>query len=390
MINFGNERPLTSIGLSSREELPLRGESRFATSRVVTGPNDHRTLRLTERVLLFFSLILEWIRNGVRPSSENWRVVWTGRRVSMSAPAAQAIQLETRQPTPPPSVPVSQPVVIAPPVVQPPTWKEYVEILAGRKPRSLLVKGVRHSNAMLQNHPEITECHCQQQLSRPGIYQADMRQQLEVQLIERIKKEFPDKTKELCILSVASGGLFQEMVIHSRLVKLGYRIHWIFNDTMYAKPPGQEEVETKERMDPEQHPAIKTFRALATETGSRVTVLADRIQDIQWPRSTCSQILKDNPPDVTLMVHSDLATAYEIRTKRTIERMKAQGYVCRHVRQDPDPQMAGSAHVQIYDLIRFHIRRLSDTPQVFAQLDTRLKGEEPVIVETLPPLHQPS
>lgn len=391
MFNLNNRNfPASSL---SGDALYVAAESHSAVSRTVTDASDAQLLGLRERVSLLFSLIAEMFSSGVVPSLDRWKVVWTGigQNTRVHLPTAPSVpDGPTSHPAAAPQA--TQPASVIPSVAHAPlTWAERVKILAGRKPQSLLEKTpkepTKHSCVEMYDHPEITECHCRSDVSRLDQLN-NQRFFLESKLIKEIQSQFPNpKEKEICILSVGSGGLFQEMVIHSRLVTLGYRVHWIFNDTVYADRQG--EVDSKECMDPEQHPAIRTFRELAAETGSRVTVVADEIQTLWKPSSATVATLKANPPDVTLMVHSELYRTYIPLSKKDVQVMGDEGYGCERVKPDPDPQNEKLVHIQIYDLIRYNIRRLSSTPQIFALLDGPPEGHK-ARVDTLLPLSEKS
>lgn len=144
---------------------------------------------------------------------------------------------------PKPAPQVSQEV--SPPI----TTENLVEALT-TIPRSLLNRGV------MKAYPSISECHCCIGLSRDINKFSDIRKRIETKLVQAINNKFP-KNQPLKILSIASGGCFQELVLHALLVKSGYTVHWTVIDPTYFDSKSSKTVEDFEKLVKEISPDSK-------------------------------------------------------------------------------------------------------------------------------------
>ena len=84
-----------------------------------------------------------------------------------------------------------------------------------------------------KNYGELDECRCDQfnRFSNP-----EFRRALEDSIIAALEKKHPDKTAKISLVSLGSGGCFQELVILSKLLKAGYsQICFTSIDTKYKE-----------------------------------------------------------------------------------------------------------------------------------------------------------
>lgn len=175
-------------------------------------------------------------------------------------------------------------------------------------PASLLNEG-RGPLVSMIDQPPISECSCKVQFSRGRKGPLDVRKILENSLVQKLQESsLFSKEKPLLICSIGSGGCFQELVIHARLVKEGYQVNWVLADPIYS--------ENSEK--PEEHPTIQQFTHLARQISPETAV---QIQEDGL--NAISEFAKEGraEPDIILFIDFDLQKAVEVtpEIKREIE-----------------------------------------------------------------------
>jgi hypothetical protein len=163
-----------------------------------------------------------------------------------------------------------------------PIKQELIDVLVNN-PEELLTK-----EGKMKDY-SIFECHCVPQLAR--LKKADdKRKKFVEELIKLMKEKYPLPREEpIKICSIASGGCFQELVVHANLVKLGYKVDWCLGDPFYYK---SENLET--------HPTIADFskliKSMSKETEIKVSY------DFQAFFSEYKKLKRD----IFLLIDSDL------------------------------------------------------------------------------------
>lgn len=164
-------------------------------------------------------------------------------------------------------------------------------------PEKLLEKVPNSSKSRMKDYPNIFECHCLPQLSRD---KTNKRLQMEDAFIKTVQEKFPLPRKEpITLSSIASSGCFQELVLHAKLIKLGYSVNWILVDPMYYE----------DSKSPEQNPTYKEF----------VSLVKSISPDSQCEPSRDYEELFAVPhglkPDVFMAIDVDLYGIVEAETK---------------------------------------------------------------------------
>ena len=123
-----------------------------------------------------------------------------------------------------------------------------------------------------------------------------VRKRTEEILINKIQEKYPlNQKKSLTICSIASGGCFQELILHAKLTLLGYQVNWVLVDPAYFSEGACKN-------------AAEAFQAFTKEhtPQTQVTVAYDSDQIFSHLRQG------DLKPDIFLSIHSDLESTHAI------------------------------------------------------------------------------
>ncbi len=128
-----------------------------------------------------------------------------------------------------------------------------------------------------------------------------VRKRTEEILIGKIQEKYPlNQKKSLTICSIASGGCFQELILHAKLTLLGYQVNWVLVDPAYFSEGASSDTACKD--------AAEAFKAFTKEhtPKTQVTIAYDSDQIFSHLRQG------DLKPDIFLSIHSDLENTHAV------------------------------------------------------------------------------
>lgn len=152
-------------------------------------------------------------------------------------------------------------------------------------PRSLLHEANKTVARFILDYNGIFECNCE-----PGYHREsksshipDCRDLIEQEVIRNIKNKH-SKIQTINICSILSAGCFGELVLHTKLTALGYKVNWTLFDLKYQTKDGEE--------------TISHFKSLATQI-SPTTKITPHTNVLGLARDLAQDQIK---PDVFLAI----------------------------------------------------------------------------------------